>query len=348
MRRRKRLVKIILPSLGIAALILDSNTAIKAAAEGIGLCIRTVIPSLFPFFLLSILLTNAMAGIDIPILRPLGKLCRIPKGTENLFLIGLLGGYPTGAQAITERYQRGQLSKSCAERLLGFCNNAGPAFIFGIMGGLFTSKLMPWLLWIVHILSAIFTGMLVPGEQKPVSGKSYSERCDIHSAFKKALFAIASVCGWIILFRVMLAFLQRWFLWLLPEIASITVIGIFELANGVFALQKIDKEGLRFILGSFFLSFGGLCVGMQTVSATAGIGTGWYFPGKIIQSIFSFTLASIVSLILIEPLPYLPSIISIGISLSVMVMLIFRQCKITVAFSHNWVYNTQKQTKELR
>ena len=37
-------------------LILDGRTALTGAAEGIDLCIRTVIPALFPFFVLSPLL----------------------------------------------------------------------------------------------------------------------------------------------------------------------------------------------------------------------------------------------------------------------------------------------------
>ena len=38
-------------ALGMLVLILDSKTALAGAREGIDLCIRTVIPSLFPFFL---------------------------------------------------------------------------------------------------------------------------------------------------------------------------------------------------------------------------------------------------------------------------------------------------------
>jgi hypothetical protein len=46
--------------LGMTVLILDSRGAAQAAAEGVAVCIRTVIPSLFPFFLLSGYLTGAM------------------------------------------------------------------------------------------------------------------------------------------------------------------------------------------------------------------------------------------------------------------------------------------------
>ena len=92
----------IFASLGMLLLILDTKTAIQGAQEGIRLCIMTVIPSLFPFFVLSSLLTGALTGVRLRFLRPIGKLCRMPAGSESLLLIGMLGGYPTGAKSAAD------------------------------------------------------------------------------------------------------------------------------------------------------------------------------------------------------------------------------------------------------
>ena len=59
---------------GISILILDSRTALIGAQEGIVLCLQTVIPSLFPFFMLSNLLTGSLMGADFRILRPIGRI----------------------------------------------------------------------------------------------------------------------------------------------------------------------------------------------------------------------------------------------------------------------------------
>ena len=348
MRRHRTLLQILLPALGIAALILDGNTALTAARNAIELCTRTVIPSLFPFFLLSILLTNALGGINIQLLKPLGKLCHIPEGTESLFIIGLLGGYPTGAQAIAESYRYGRISKGTAERLLGFCSNAGPAFIFGIMGNQFHSNAIPWLLWSLHITSAIIVGAILPHNDKLAFKGKPNGVMHIQIAFKKALVAIAGVCGWILLFKVLIAFMDRWFLWLLPQTISISIIGLLELANGAFALSQIGNDSMRFILSSLFLSFGGVCVGMQTISVTADLRSNWYFKGKLLQSTVSFTLASVISMFLLEPLPYQRFYAMCGLICSVIFVLVFQRKKLTVAFSQNWVYNSQKQVRELR
>ena len=76
------------------ALILDGRTAIDGARQGIELCLRTVIPSLFPFFVLSILLTSSLLGGSLAVLRPLGRLFGMPDGAESLLIPAFLGGYP--------------------------------------------------------------------------------------------------------------------------------------------------------------------------------------------------------------------------------------------------------------
>ena len=92
----------IVAAIGISLLILDSKTALAGAQSGVELCIRTVIPSLFPFFLFSILLTTSLMGRRIRILRPLCRLCRIPEGAESILIAGCLGGYPVGAQCVSQ------------------------------------------------------------------------------------------------------------------------------------------------------------------------------------------------------------------------------------------------------
>ena len=87
---------------GMLLLILDARTGFQGAAEGIRLCISSVIPSLFPFFVLSMVLTGAIAGSTWRGLRPLGRLCGLPKGAESLLVVGLMGGYPVGAQSIAQ------------------------------------------------------------------------------------------------------------------------------------------------------------------------------------------------------------------------------------------------------
>ena len=278
-------------SFAIFLLIIDPQGALMGAREGVDLCIQTVIPSLLPFFFLSVVLTNRLSGRKIPMLNALGRLLRLPEGAEAIFIIGILGGYPVGAQAIAQTTQMGQLDHKSAGRMLGFCSNAGPSFIFGILGGLFSAPCATWALWLIHIISAILVGISLPGNCQSTVAGSQNNRITPPEALERAVKIMASVCGWVILFRVMISFLSRWVLWLCPQVLQTIIVGSLELTNGCCALTDIENEGLRFILASCFLAFGGSCVAMQTMAVTRSIGTGQYFPGKIMQTMISFLLS---------------------------------------------------------
>jgi len=278
-------------SLGIVCLILDGKTALLGAQTGIDLCIRTVIPSLFPFFLLSVLLTNTLSGSTFPILKPIGRILQIPEGCESILLIGLLGGYPTGAQSISSAYHAGQLNKEYADRMLSFCNNAGPAFLFGMIAPMFSSRITSVILWGIHIASALYVGMIVRGHN-PAPVKFQPEKnTSISSAMRTSITAMATVCGWVILFRIVLSFLEHWFLWMLPTPVQVLMGGILELSNGCCDLGKIQNPELRFVLCSGMLAWGGLCVVMQTHSVTDGLSIGFYLRGKLLQTFFSLILS---------------------------------------------------------
>ena len=322
--------------------ILDTKTALNGAKEGIELCIYTLIPSLFPLFVLSIPVNNILTGIRIPFMTPVCRLCGIPEGGESLFLLGILGGYPVGAQAITQACEAGQLAPETARRLLGFCSNAGPAFLFGIAGSLFTSSYIPWLLWMIHIVSSLAVGAILPGKENISCTLEKRKALSIPQVLEKSIRTMASVCGWVILFKVLLAFCERWFLWLLPKNLQAIFYGILELSNGCISLHSIASESDRFILCAAFLGFGGLCVAMQTVSVTASVGTGMYFPGKAMQCILSIVLADIVRSVL-YPNTQLSIISIIGILLlAVLSILAYLHSKKTVAFPKRLIYNKQK------
>lgn len=296
-------------ALSMLLLILDSKIALQSAAEGIDLCLRTVVPSLLPFFILSGILVSDLVGRNISFLRPLGKLLGMPEGSESLLISGFLGGYPVGAKAVRDFWAAGCLRKKDAERLLGFCSNAGPAFLFGMAAPMFSSPFAGWMLWFIQILSALMVGLFSPESSAEKMMPSSSAHLSIPDALKNALSVTAQVCGWVILFRILNGFLTRWFLWFLAKEVQTTVMGFLELANGCMALTSIQSEKLRFLLCSAMLSFGGICVLMQTLSAAKGLSLKYYTWGKLLQTGFSllFALAYVEKTIILWfiPLPTL-------------------------------------------
>lgn len=296
MKQRKRLWTGLVAGIMMLIMILDAKTTLTGAQEGIQLCIQSVIPSLFPFLILSNLVNNALIGTQTAFSRPIRKLCAIPDGGESLLLLGLLGGYPIGAQAIASAYRSGKLSRKTAVRMLGFCNNAGPSFIFGLVGTLFTSSGIAWIIWFIHIASALAVGAILPNKRIEKCFIPKADPVSITKALEQSIKIIAIICGWVIAFRVIITVCNRWFVWLLPQNLQPLFIGILELTNGITALHAISSEGFRFVLSASMLSIGGICVGMQTRALTEGLALSVYFPGKILQCIISFFIASIVQI----------------------------------------------------
>lgn len=287
----KRILRGVFYGFGVIFLILDSATAIKAAQDGLTLCLSSVIPSIFPFLVLLGVLMPMLCGATPRILRPLARLLHIPQGSEGIFLTGIIGGYPTGAQSVYQAWKQGQLRKDDARRMLAFCSNAGPSFLFGILGTKFTEYWMLWVLWGIHILSAITVAVILPGGCRKQSNISPAPAVTLSKSLKNAVATMGSICGWVVLFRILIAFLDRWFLWLLPPNVQIAIYGILELANGCCSADLIINDGIRFIVCSGMLAFGGLCVTMQTISVTAELGPGQYIPGKFLQALISIILS---------------------------------------------------------
>ncbi len=298
MRYRKRVMGA--AAFGMIVLILDARAVLAAAQEGVQLCIRTLIPSLLPFFIFSILLTSSISGQAFRILSPLEKLCRIPRGSGALLLIGLLGGYPVGAQNVTISYKKRELSKKDAERMLAFCNNAGPAFLFGMVGQAFGDPLCPWLLWGIHILSALLTAVLISGKSAEAAACGEEKPLALPQALEKSLRVMAVVCGWVIFFRIVIGVLERWILWLLPLEAQVLIKGLLELSNGCVLLAQIPSAGLRFIIASVLLAFGGVCVSMQTASVCEELSRRMYFRGKLMQTAISLLLSYLLQAFIAE------------------------------------------------
>lgn len=269
-------------------LILDSRAAIGYAAEGIDMCIRTVIPSLLPFCVVGMVLTRQLQSARF--LRPVGRMFGLRPGTESILLAGFLGGYPVGAQNTANAWRAGILSEQEADRMLCFCSQPGPAFLFGILGDMFSLK-QCWLLWGIILLGAWLVSRLFPGRDV-VSGHTMHPISGHPPVIKSAVAAMANICGWIILIRIVIGFLARWFLWILPNPVSCALSGMLELTNGCLALRSIANPQLRFILAAGMLSFGGICVTLQTHSLIQGLSIRSYVTGKLLQAMICILLAA--------------------------------------------------------
>lgn len=273
-------------------LILDTKTATSGASQGIELCLETLIPALFPFLFLSSISKNLLLGTSSKLATLVTLPLKLPSGTESIFLLGILGGYPVGAKLVSDAYKNGDIPKADAERMLMFSSNAGPSFIFGVMDLMFNETWVPWLMWIIHISSAYLVGVLYSAttrtRQYYKPGKSSFQLTD---AVADSVKTSGLICGWVIAFKILISFLNKYFFKKLPVFLKVLFYGLLELSNGSVSVANIDNCGLRFLSALLIITFGGLCVTMQTASILSGLSLKHYLTGKLLQCLFAIAIA---------------------------------------------------------
>lgn len=255
--------------LGMACLILDSSCGAKSAGQAIEICLQTVVPSLFPMFVLSGLVTQYLSLGNIS--EGLEKLISFPRGSSGLFLMGLAGGFPTGAQCIQQAVEKNGLSGKDGERMLGLCDHCGPAFLFGITARLFSSPWAAPALFLIQAECALIMAHFWPG----TPGKAIrlpTAAITVTDSIRRAIQSMAFVCAWIVLANVICGFLNRWLFPFLPSFIPVLIRGILELTGGVLSLADVPSESLRFLLCCAMINWGGICVHLQIQSLAAGAG----------------------------------------------------------------------------
>ena len=331
--RKANYISFIFGSLGILVLILDGQRASAGIQEGIELCLHTLIPALFPFIVLTSLIIGSLAGRSLRIFRWFCRLCHMTGGAESFLLVGILGGYPVGAGNLAAEVHRGRLTEAEANRLCIFCNNAGPSFLFGVLGPMFPDLGWIWIMWGIQITASLLTGHLLAGETQPGKQPSDTGTVTVSAALKQAISSMSLICGWVILFRMILNFMKHWFLWMLPAWAQAVVTGFLELSNGCFALSVIENHGLRFILAGIMLSLGGICVWMQTQAVFPELDLLRYVRGKILHCFICIVLSVFVIPFLSGTGPALPLQMMLPLCLGgIYFLLSLRKRKKAVAF----------------
>lgn len=294
MERKYRKLQGILAAMGLMVLILDSQLALNGARTGIELCIRTVIPALFPFFVLSSVLTGSLAGSSPSSGRGFFNKLGIPAAASSVLIPAVLGGYPVGAKCVGDLYQSRQISKREAEQLLTFCSNAGPSFIFGMVSGFFPEHKMVWLLWLIHLYCAFLTAVIFADSDEEGNLSKAKKGAGQQTILLSSARTMVQVCCWVILFRILISFLKDWLLWAFPVWLQVLVMGCLELTNGCCELLQIAETSQRFVLCSGMLALGGVCVLFQTVSVIGGLSIISYTKGKLLQTVFSLIISSAV------------------------------------------------------
>ncbi len=279
--------------------MLADAAAVRASVEeALDLCARSVVPALFPFLVVtSALLSLGFGELAAPWLAGLMEpLYRVPGAGSAALVLGLVGGYPIGASTAAQLCRARLVSREEGERLLTFCNNSNPVFLISVLGvGVFGSVRTGIWLWLIHLLSALLTGLLFRGRARPArrrqltrppAFRAVSAPAALVEAVAASLRGMASVCAFVVFFYVLARPLAA-----LGGRAGAALVGLTELFS-LTPLLTPDRFG--FILASGMAGWGGLSVLCQTAAVLEGSGLSpaACLRGKAVQGLLAAALAA--------------------------------------------------------
>lgn len=278
-------------------LFLCNSTAEESVRETLDLCARVLIPSLFPYMVISALIarTGAAEILGAPFAPIVRRMFRLPGCSSGAVLLGVLCGFPVGAQMACELYLRGDLTKREAERLLPLANCAGPAFVMEVVGVcLWNNRGFGIFLYIIQILAAWGVSAFAARHEKarkqetndisPQTVDSVSG-C-IANAVSSAAMSMLKICGFIVFFSVLISMLRRFFSHFGLSFLAACSAAILEFTAGCRTAAEIGGNIGHFLTG-FAVGWSGLSVFSQclTLTAPAGISLRFALISKSIQGI---------------------------------------------------------------
>ena len=123
-------ISVLTVALSLFATAQYSDKIAHSVRSALSLCANVIIPSVFPFMILSEFMYSFLSfGALNRAGAVFERLFKINRCGIYPFLLGLTCGFPLGVKCASDMYRGGLLTKGEAERLIGFCNNTGPAFL---------------------------------------------------------------------------------------------------------------------------------------------------------------------------------------------------------------------------
>lgn len=290
------LTLIIVSAIGVC-LIIYPNATTDGIKKGFLLLGNNLIPSLFPFMVLSsyVSQSNIAEIISKFFEKPFNWFFKTSGYGIIPFILGFLGGYPVGAKTVVEFYENGKISQNDACRLLYWCINPSPAFAITAVGTFMLGNITSGLfIFISCLLSSLTLGFFT----RFISNNEIFEINTLQKANKENLFVksvakgsegMFSVCGWVLTFCVLSALCG---VLNIPSTISTIINSVGEVTTGC---KNAAASGLSLPVIAGILGFGGFAVICQcaTYSAICKVHIKYLICSRLINSAISAIYCSL-------------------------------------------------------
>ncbi len=255
-------------------ILLNSKIVINSVIKSSKLFIFKIFSSLMPTMIIGLLLAKLNFHKIIPkfIKKTFGYLFNFDDVTTSIFITSMLCGSPSSASFINEYLNNGKINEKTAENLLCCTHFINPLFVISAVGiDIFNSTKIGMIILFFTYLSNFIKAFLLRknfvSTKLKIENKKEKEKFMIvfKDVIKVCMMQLLVIFGIVILFNMLTI--------LIKEVFNInyffeTIINIIlEITGGI---NKISYLNISFIfkifLSYYSLSFGGICIQMQTLS----------------------------------------------------------------------------------
>lgn len=298
----------VIASAAFLLFLIRSSVAINYMKKGLQLCAGAVIPSLFPFMIISELLIHSGVGQRVGRLlaKPTRFLFGISEAGACAFVLGAICGFPIGAKTLCSLYDRGEISDREFSRALTFCNNPGSAFVISAVGvSLLGSVELGVTLYGCVLLSAVIVGVFERfvfgkvGSGLSESGREtlvFEKRGAIEvftSAIQSSAISMLTVCAYVVFFSSFVGCIGSLLAKIdVPQVVTAMIFGFFEISSGMGAAVEVGSPLMAVLLCAVGAGWSGLSVHFQIITICSGRGVSFkpFFIAKAAQGVICAAL----------------------------------------------------------
>lgn len=306
MKRYIDMIVVIICSLFLILFIINRELVFNTVGFSLDIWITSVLPALFPFFVISDILISYDVIRYIPkvIKNLFKKLFNVSDNGLVVIILSMLSGFPSNARNIKNMYNSNKISKKEGEHLLYFTHFSNPMFILGTLVSIFLKKEeLGLIIFISHYLPNIIIGILLRKLNTSKLDTNYNN--DINNNFglvltksiRKSLDSVFNILGTLTVFLIISSLLINVFNF--NNGISLLIKSILELTSGLKELSNFNLSNSYLVIASScILSFGGLSVHMQVINELSDTDISYsnFFIGRIIQVILSLVVSYILCL----------------------------------------------------
>ena len=250
-------------------LIIFGDIVKQGVLDGLSFSVKTIIPTLFPFFILSDIWADVFVISQNGIVsKCFQKAFHLNKVSITAFILGLICGFPVGVKTAAQLYKDKRITKEELSHICGFANNPSAAFVISgvgaaILGNIFTGIR----LYIAVIISAIIVGIIFRQKDMSLADSDVISRqsFSLVESIKNAALSSLNVMAYIVFFSALTSLVS-----VITNNSFVTTIFsvFFEVGNAVNSISKIENidKPLCLSLIGFALGFSGLSVHLQAFS----------------------------------------------------------------------------------